>query len=325
MQRPLVVDIVRGSTADGPGLRSVVFFKGCPLACDFCHNPEARDPRAEVAFRASACVDCGRCAEACPQSAIALGVPGRIERTVCEGCGVCVDECVGGALRRIGRYYSPEDLAAVLGRDVPYYRHSGGGVTLTGGECTLYPEYLERLLRLLRDEAIHVAIETSGFFRYDAFRDHILPWVDLIYFDLKIADDAAHRQVTGVSNRTIHENLRRLLAEPDVRVLVRTPLVPGVTATPENLAGIVRILAELGAEGLTLLPYNPMGFDAYETLGRPRPELPKHFMSAADEAQVRETVTALLAEACEIARRPPSGGFARSGVCCEPCGIWNRS
>jgi pyruvate formate lyase activating enzyme len=292
---PLIVDIKRHSLEDGPGIRSVVFFKGCPLRCPFCHNPEAQAPEAEIAFSARHCVGCGECARVCPDGAIDLQSPGRINREACSRCGRCAEACPGGGLRRIGTHYSPADLAALLLRDLAFYRHSGGGVTLSGGECTMCPEYLEELLRLLKSASVAVAIQTSGLFDYAAFEKRVLPSLDLVYFDLKLADPEAHARLLGAPNEVILRNLRRLIASRRVAVHPRIPLVPGLTATTANLAALAEILRAAGAKQVSLLPYHAMGLEMYEQLGRPRPEAPDASLSPAEEDRLRALFAELIA------------------------------
>ena len=293
---PLILDIKRGSHEDGPGIRSVVFFKGCSLRCVFCHNPESQDQEKEIAFSEMECIFCGKCADACPQGAIDLNLPGRIKREACTRCGDCVNVCPGNGLRIIGQYYSVETLTEILLRDRSFYIHSGGGVTLSGGECTLYPDYLNALLKSMKANDIHVVLETSGFFDYQTFRRKILPYVDLIYYDIKFADPEVHKRYTGKSNRKISDNLKQLLQETDVLVHPRVPLVPGITATRENLKAIIDILCEAGAEDVSLLPYNPMGFEMSVKLGKPKPPLPERFMKPNEEREVYDMFKSLIEE-----------------------------
>jgi len=251
---PLIVDIKRHSLEDGPGIRSVVFFKGCPLRCIFCQNPETQDPGLEIAFSPKECIQCGRCAEVCPQGAIDLEFPGRIHRERCIRCGECARICPGKGLRLMGAYYPAETLTEILLRDLPFYRHSGGGVTLSGGEATCYPDYLEGVLKRLKARGIHVVLETSGYFDYESFGQRILPYIDFIYYDVKIADPEVHRKYTGKTNRRILDNLCRLLRERGIEVHPRVPLIPGITTTRESLSAIVDLLCEAGAEDVSLLP-----------------------------------------------------------------------
>ncbi len=286
---PLVVDIKRDSLEDGPGIRSVVFFKGCPLRCTFCHSPETQDPKVDIAFSAGECLRCGKCADSCPQGAIDLSRAKRIDRSRCMRCGQCVSVCPGKALRKIGQFYPVDSLVEILMRDLPFYRHSGGGVTLSGGECTLYPKYLESLLKSLKARQVHIVLETCGYFNFDVFSRRILPYIDLIYYDVKIADLGAHRKHTGKTNEKILDNLRRLLLEKRTAVYPRIPLIPDITATVENLTAIVGLLVEAGAENVSLLPYNPMGIEMAVNLGRPKPHLPERFMSPDEEKEIHDT------------------------------------
>jgi len=290
---PLIVDIKRHSLEDGPGIRSVVFFKGCPLRCVFCQNPEAQDPGPEIAFQSRTCIECRSCVSACPTGALAAG-PALRARDRCTACGACARACPSGALALVGQPLSLEQIMDVLVRDEPYYRHSGGGVTLSGGECTAFPQFAGELLRRLRGAGLHAAIETCGEFSYARFAEWILPHVQLILFDLKVADSESHMRVTGRSNQRIWANLARLLSAVAERVQVRIPLIPGLTDTRENLAALAARVAELGGRSLTLLPYNPLGVTMAASLGRPHPAcLPRTFQ---DGDQFRETIDWFAAE-----------------------------
>lgn len=285
---PLIVDIKRNSLEDGPGIRSVIFFKGCPLRCLFCHNPETQEQDVEIAYSARDCIRCGSCKEACQKEAINLESHEHIIRDKCDRCGECVKVCHGNGLRAIGSYYEVEELMEILLQDVSFYYHSNGGVTLSGGECTMYPDYLEALLQHLKENNIHTAIETSGYFDYDTFSKKILPYLDLIYYDIKIADKEAHIKITGRSNDKILENLSRLIKEDSVKVLPRIPLIPDITATHKNLSATVDLLCDIGAENVSLLPYNPMGIEMHTKLGRQNPNIPKGFMKPGDEANISD-------------------------------------
>lgn len=281
---------------DGSGIRSVVFFKGCPLRCVFCQNPETHSREAEIAFSPQECIRCGTCVKVCSQGAIDLDFPGHIRRDRCIRCGACAAACPGRGSRVIGKYYPPEALAEILLRDLPFYRPSGGGVTLSGGEATLYPDYLESLLALLKHCQVHVALQTCGFFDYAPFAQQVLPYLDVIYYDIKVVDANAHRMHTGRDNRRILDNFIRLVREDRVPVHARVPLVPDITDGWENLAAIVEFLRMAGAQDVALLPYNPLGTVMAACLGRPRPPIPVTFMNPEKEKGVYDGFEKLLAE-----------------------------
>jgi pyruvate formate lyase activating enzyme len=281
---PLIVDVKRHSLEDGPGIRSVVFFKGCPLRCVFCQNPEARNAHAEIAYRADRCVRCGACATICPAGAIDLTASERICRQRCDACGKCAGACPSSALITIGRAYAVEELVELLMRDEPYYRHSQGGVTFSGGECTMFPEYLEAVARTLKIRKVHLVVETCGEFPGAWFVERIMPWIDLVYFDVKIADPDRHRAHTGCGNRRILDNLALLVRTAPNRVQVRIPLVPGITSTRENLARLAVCLRERGVRSAILLPYNPLGGQMAMRLGHPRPPIPEGFMGKEEQS-----------------------------------------
>ena len=293
---PLIVDIKRHSFEDGPGIRSVVFFKGCPLRCIFCHNPETQEIWAEISFTKRKCIGCGKCADSCPEGAINVSSEKRIDRNKCVRCGKCTLVCPASALRLVGCYYSVEALSEILLRDLRFYRHSNGGVTLSGGECTIYPDYLKSLLKCLKSRGIHIVLETSGYFAYDVFREKILPYIDLIYYDIKIANPTAHIRHTGRTNRRIFENFRRLLREEKVNIVPRIPLIPGITSTKENLLGIVDFLCDAGARSVSLLPYNPLGIDKYVSLGRTIPPLPQKFTKPDEETNTYTLLKTIIEE-----------------------------
>lgn len=305
-RRPLVVDIRSGSLEDGPGIRTVVFFKGCPLRCVFCHNPETQRAEPEIAFAAGRCLGCGSCREACERGAIGRDGPSTLDRQRCDICGRCADACPVSALRVIGRYWPVCDLADRLLRDEPFYRHSGGGVTLSGGECTMHPAYLGELLPMLRERRIHVALETSGEFGYEAFARHILPYLDLILFDVKLIDPGASQVYTGRSNARMLANLERLIKDGRCPVRPRVPVVPGVTDSEENLRSIVDRLCDLGAATVSLLPYNPLGLAMHAQLGRPCPDLSTRLMRGDEEESIvgllREIIAARAAAPADICR-----------------------
>ena len=285
---PLIFDIHRFALDDGPCIRTTVFFKGCPLACAWCHNPEAMKSERELAFYPDRCIRCGACATVCPEAAISGSPAPQIDRSRCSCCGTCADSCPATALQMIGKAYTHRELLELVLRDRHFFTVSGGGVTFSGGEPTLRMDYLSAALRALKAEGLHTAIQTCGMFSYDDFARHILPFVDLIMFDLKFIDAGEHMLHTGRDNATILENFRRLARAAGDRILPRVALVPGMTATAKNLLEIASFLAESGCQRCDLLSYNPAGAAKRRAIGMdPVPGLPEQPLSPAEEAELR--------------------------------------
>ncbi|MBC7222650.1 glycyl-radical enzyme activating protein, partial [Candidatus Bipolaricaulota bacterium] len=226
-QTGIIFDIQRFSVHDGPGIRTTVFLKGCPLRCRWCHNPEGISPHPELMFFDYKCLGCCTCARVCPQKAIifpeAWGENGKslpqLAREKCTGCGLCAEACPSGAWRLVGQRITVEELVSVLERDLLLYDRSAGGVTFSGGEPLFQPEFLLAALKACKDLGIHTAVDTSGFAPAPLF-ERIASFVDLFLFDLKPMDEEEHRRYTGASNRPIHENLR-VLVRLGKRVTVR--------------------------------------------------------------------------------------------------------
>jgi len=286
-RKALVVDIRRNALDDGPGIRTLVFFKGCNLDCAWCHNPETKASHAELMFDARVCLGCGDCAESCPRGAIDLEGSGRIDRERCDRCMACVEACPSGALKVAGRVYTAGALRDELMRDEPFYRHSGGGVTFSGGEPTLHVPFLAELARSLKQGAVHVNIETNGLYRPDPFEDMLLPHLDMIFFDIKFVDAALHERYTGKPSAAILRNFERLLRRATVPVIARVPLVPGVTATRENLEAIASFLRGLGVGSVELLEYNPLWIDKARGLGQSPAYTRPEFMTREDKDEAR--------------------------------------
>ena len=264
---PLIVEIKRNALDDGPGIRTLIFFKGCPLSCVWCQNPEAKSPFKELSFDKAYCVECGECKKECKENAINFENIYRIDRNVCNVCGSCVELCPNNALKLVGRQCTIEELLRLILKDKIFYDNSRGGVTLSGGE-PLYPiRYVHNLLKVLKNNNIHICIETSGFYNRKEFEELILPFVDLIYFDLKLYDEKDHIRYCKVSNKKILDNFEYLVKTHTIEILPRIPLIPGITDTDENLKSLANYLKSLQIRKIGLLPYNPLWLDKPEKLG----------------------------------------------------------
>ncbi len=264
----IVSDISRGSLHDGPGVRTVVYLKGCGLRCRWCHNPETFSGTPELLFAPVRCIGCRRCLEVCPEHHLEQDGRHVYLREGCRACGRCAEACPAGALRVSGERMTATRVFAAVDRDAPFYRRSGGGVTVSGGECLLQPEFTATILSMCRDAGIDTAIETALFVPWESV-ETVLPFLCRVYADLKLPDDARHREYTGQDGAGIRENLGRL-CRIGIPVTVRIPLIPGVNDGAADLRGFAGILEALG-EGLReveLLKYNPLAGSKYEMTGR---------------------------------------------------------
>jgi len=236
-----------------------VLFKGCPLNCIWCHNPESISCDAEMAFYSEKCIECGVCKTICQKGAISLELEGMIERNLCTNCGKCANVCPTLALKKIGRFYSVNELVELLKLDKEFYKVSGGGVTFSGGESLIFMDYVGKVMSELKKEDINIAIQTIGFFDYSLFRDKVLDYIDIIFFDIKFINPLLHKKYTGRDNTLILNNLLYMVKEKNIQVIPRVPLIPNITAVPENLLAIADFIREAGCATYSLLSYNAGG------------------------------------------------------------------
>lgn len=271
-----VAQIKRMAVHDGPGIRTTVFLKGCPLRCIWCHNPECLTSAPELLFRRNRCTGCGRCAAVCPNRAHRIGPRGHeFRRELCSGCGACADVCLFDALTLCGRPMSIRQLLEKLAEDDDFHRLSGGGVTLSGGEPLLHPDFCRELFEQLGSTGTNRALDTSAAVPFEAL-ETVLPATDLLLIDFKHPDSGRHRELTGSGNERIRDNLLRL-QEFRIPIEIRIPLVPGCSDAPETLDAAAEFLSGLPrVVRVRLLAYHAFARPKYEALGRPdtMPDVP---------------------------------------------------
>ncbi len=272
-----IFDIQRFSVHDGPGIRTTIFFKGCPLSCRWCSNPESQMSKPQVLYFKQLCKACGECIEACPQNALKAENDGLcIDRESCTGCGACARACLYGARTLSGRQVTVEELSESVRNDWRYYMQTGGGVTCGGGEPLMQPEFLHALLSRLHDGlGYHTCLDTSGFAPWKVL-ERMLPHLDLVLLDIKHMDSSAHKRITGVSNEAILNNAGEL-ARLSFPVLVRVPLITGENDDEASLHRLGKFLQENGLLNVEIMPYHTYGLNKYHALGieYPLPERPK--------------------------------------------------
>ncbi len=271
----LVANIQRMSTEDGPGIRTTVFFKGCSLKCTWCHNPETISPMPQIQWMGNRCIGCMTCVNVCPRKALTLTKDGMvIDRELCDACGICTEECPSTAMEMIGKEWKLDDLLDEVIKDRAYFDNSGGGITASGGEPTLQAQFVAAFFRALKEKGLHTTLDTCGMCSKQAL-DMVLPYTDLVLFDIKEIDEKKHQEFTGHSNARILENVlyvREYMKDHDrpSEMWIRTPIIPDATATPENIEGIGRFIKSNLEDVVSrweLCSFNNMCVDKYERLG----------------------------------------------------------
>ena len=262
----MIFSIQKCSIHDGDGLRTLVFFKGCPLKCLWCANPESLSYQPEIMESPVRCIACEACKAACPNSAISGGYS--IDRSLCAKCFKCVDICYAESKRIAGKNYSIEELYKEIEKDRPFYSLYGGGVTFTGGEPLTHASYLKEIANKCHDNRINVVVESCGYGNYEDFKQ-ALPYIDAMFIDIKHIDPTKHKMLTGMDNALILDNTRRI-SEFGIPITVRTPIVPGYTDTLENISGISEFISTIPTiKEYELLPYHNLGESKYNSLGTP--------------------------------------------------------
>ncbi|MBI9046364.1 MAG: glycyl-radical enzyme activating protein [Anaerolineaceae bacterium] len=263
----IVFDIKRYALHDGPGTRTTVFLKGCPLHCAWCHNPEGIPPQSNLTYRPQRCISCGDCLQICQHEALRMDEPGELQydASKCHLCFECIIACPSGALEQTGKAYTPQELKEIILKDRVHFEQSGGGVTFSGGEPLLQVGFLREILSECKTEGLHCTLDTCGMAPWENI-DLIREFVDLFLYDLKFVDDHMHKAYTGVSNQQILSNLVKC-AELGHEIIVRIPLIPGIT-DGECLRETGRFLAKKGAlKRVALLPYHRIAQEKYQRLG----------------------------------------------------------
>ena len=282
----MIFDIQRFSLHDGPGIRTTVFFKGCPLRCAWCQNPESLTFIPEIAFYEERCRECYSCKEVCPKDAVQCETQKRIAYSRCDTCGACVTACPSDALRMLGKEWARDALVKEILRDKDFFVDSRGGVTLSGGEPMSQVSFLEGFLPKLKDEGIHITLETCGMWSWERI-ERILPALDLIYFDIKLMNSGRHKEFTGQGNRVILENFVRLSAIFR-HLQARMPVIPGINDDYENISATARFLEENHHTTIHCLPYHRMGEAKLQRIRTDLGPLDKKSITGEDLKYVKE-------------------------------------
>lgn len=299
MARGMIYNIQRLSTKDGPGIRTVVFFKGCPLRCQWCCNPESQHGERQLLVFGDLCVKCGKCVKVCPEHAVSMRPGGLLEfdRSLCRACGACVAVCPAEARELCGQEMEADEVMRVVKKDLIYYQNTGGGVTFSGGEATAQPLFLLDLLERCFYSGIHTALETSGFCSWNTL-EAARHFLNLILYDIKHLDSFAHREFTGVDNTPILNNLKKL-AEQGAPVILRIPFIPGKNTSREHMQRLCAFALEYGLRTIHLIPEHGLGQAKYQALGRSQMQQPRGSFGSSDLTP-REAATLLAASALDV-------------------------
>lgn len=265
MNSSTIINIQKYSIHDGPGIRTTIFFKGCPLKCWWCHNPETQNPKHEIMFFEERCTGCGICTKRCPQNAISIKEGHSVvDEEKCVLCGKCTDFCPNTAREYVGRDVTVSELMKEIMKDEVFYDESGGGVTFSGGEPLIHIDFLNEVLKKCKEKGIHTTVDTSGCVPWENL-EKILDKVDLFLYDIKIMDNEKHIKYIGSGNINILENLKKL-SDKGCRIFVRMPIVAGVNDDAYHIDSAIEFLSHINAEQVNLLPYHKMGMDKYRRL-----------------------------------------------------------
>ena len=257
-----IFDISRGALNDGPGIRTTVFLKGCPLHCEWCHNPESQSFTPQLCYNSNLCINCGECAKVCPNSA---HTDGKVDFGKCVNCGKCADVCPSQALTMFGKKYSPEDVMEIIKRDKPFYDKSNGGITISGGEPLMHRDFCVDLLSLCKNENIHTCIETSGMGEKSVLKEYA-ELTGLFLFDWKVSNNNDAKKYTGADTGIIRENLEFLL-DNGYNVILRCPIIPTVNDNEKHLYSILDLLRKYPSLKAELLPYHNFGVGKGKNIG----------------------------------------------------------
>lgn len=277
----MIFDVQPFSLHDGPGIRTTVFLKGCPLHCAWCSNPEGISKKQTLSYQKNKCENCFKCVDVCPTEALTIS-NGKlsVQHSSCNTCGECVKVCPTGALKLIGFEESPEEIIERIKKDKDYFQKSGGGITLSGGEVMLQPDFALSILKMAKEENIHTCIETCGFAKEKDY-EAVLPFVDIFLFDYKITNPSDHKKYTRVSNQSIINNLK-FLNDKGAKIWLRIPIVPGINDTEEHFTAIAEISNKFEQiEKVELMPYHNWGEHKYEEIGIEKPGL--HIDTVSEE------------------------------------------